>query len=344
MASDSETQSSFAVEADYDETLLDHYQTQFDIWIGQPMRILWNDYRGRTGIIIIALYVLMGTVGTLVVPTPTTNQGEGLIVPFTNPRFPLGTDGLGQDLLGLMVHATPDMFAMMLAGALFGNLLGVTLGMIAGYMGGNIDKVIMTFTDSIGSIPGLPLIIILAALIEPTNPFLIGIIVNIQGWAGGSRGIRAQVFPVRKNEYVEASEALGEPVSNILVKDILPNLLPLVFIGFMGGMTTVIHASVALYFLGILPFEANNWGIVLNYAYYSSGFWNLSAAHWLLVPSVTIVGLTFACVMVAQSADQVFNPRVRARHEARNVSKEGDDDLEVVDSETVAVEAGRGMQ
>jgi len=323
MSSESPPPSSFTAEADYDESLLDHYLFQFDRWVASPFRILWDDYRGRIGLIILTLYVIMGTIGTLLVPETSTGQGPILLQPFTDMRYPLGTDGLGQDMLALMVHATPAMFKMMLAGALFSNLLGVTLGMIAGYLGGNIDKTIMTITDSIGSIPGLPLIVILAAIIEPTNPFLVGILVNIQGWAGGARGIRSQVLPVRKNEYVEASEALGEPTSNVLVKDILPNLLPMIFIGFMNGMTRVIVGSVGLYFLGVLPFTVQNWGVVLNYAYQESGaIYSLDAAHWLLVPSITIVGLTFALTMLAQAFDQVFNPRVRARHRSRKLEEE----------------------
>lgn len=319
----SDSPSSFTAEADYDESLLDHYLFVFDRWVASPFRILWDDYRGRTGLIILSFYILLGTIGTVLVPETSNGQGPIMLEPFADSRYPLGTDGLGQDLLALMVHATPAMFKMMIAGALFGNLLGVTLGMLAGYLGGNVDKTIMTITDSIGSIPGLPLILILAAIIEPTNPFLVGIIVNIQGWAGGARGIRSQVLPVRKNEYVEAAEALGEPTSNVLVKDILPNLLPLIFIGFMTGMTQVIVASVGLYFLGVLPFTTENWGVVLNYAYQESGaMYTMDAVHWLLVPTVTIVGLTFSLTMLAQAFDQVFNPRVRARHRSRELDNE----------------------
>jgi peptide/nickel transport system permease protein len=77
----------------------------------------------------------------------------------------------------------------------------------------------------------------------------------------------------------------------------------------------VISASVGLYFLGVLPFSTLNWGVTLNSAFESSGaLYSTQAIHWLLVPLVTIVGLTLGLTLLAQAFDQVFNPRVRARH------------------------------
>lgn len=324
-----EESSPFRSTAEHEATWGDLILDLLDIWVFTPIRILWNDYRGRLGVIILGIYVLMGTVGTVVVPKPAIGQGPSLAQPFESLQHPLGTDGLGQDLLGLMVHATPFMFQMIISGAIFGGVLGIAIGLIAGYEGGNIDKALMTITDTLASIPGLPLLLILVALIEPKNPYLIGIILNIQGWTGGARGVRSQTLAIRKKEYVEASEVMGESKSNVLFKDVLPELLPMIVFGFLGGATTIIQASVGLYFLGILPISHLNWGVVLQHAYERSGaLYSLEAAHWLLVPAITITGLTIAFVMLAQAFDLVFNPRVRARHEARQRSREGTADLE----------------
>ncbi|MCU4743986.1 ABC transporter permease [Halobacteria archaeon AArc-m2/3/4] len=333
--------SPFHARAEYDATPGDVVLELLDIWVFTPARILWNDYRGRFGIILLSLYIAMGTVGTIVVPEPGIGQGDTLMQPFQSLEHPLGTDGLGQDMLGLMVHATPNMFRMIIAGAVFGGVLGIAIGLIAGYEGGTLDKVLMTITDSVGSIPGLPLLLILVALIDPSNPYLVGIILNIQGWTGAARGIRSQTLAIRKKEYVEVSEAMGESKSNILFKDALPELLPMIIFGFLGGATGIIHASVGLYFLGILPFDHLNWGVVLNHAYQQSGaLYSLDAAHWLLIPAVVITGMTVAFVMLAQAFDQVFNPRVRARHEARKRNREDpelDDDGTVTSEDTTQV-------
>lgn len=333
-----EESSPFTSRAEYDATTADLIEELIEVWVVAPMKVIWNDIRGRFGIMIIAVYILMGTFGVAFWPVPNMAQGPRLVQPFESMRYPLGTDAFGQDLFGLMIHSTPAMLKMILSGAIFGGVMGIAVGLIAGYMGGTVDKVLMTVTDTFGSIPGLPLLLILVALIEPTNPWLVGIILNIQGWAGGSRGIRGQTLALRNKEYVEASRAMGQSTSNVLFKEILPELMPMIVIGFLGGATSIISASVGLYFLGILPYSNQNWGVVLNQAYMQSGaLYSLEAAHWLLVPLFTITFLNFGFVLLAQSLDQVFNPRVRARHEARKQS--ADDGPEGPESEEFADDA-----
>lgn len=313
--SEEDTTSVFETTASYRQSRLDYGQEQFAKWVGRPMTILWDDYRGRFGILVLLFYIGLGTVGTVLVGEPSTMQASPYLSPLEDPRFLLGTDGLGQDLFALMVHATPDMFKMIIGGALFGTTASVVFGLVSGYYGGTIDKAIMTFTDTLASIPGLPLIIVVSMIVQPESAFLVGVIVNIQGWAGGARGLRAQVIPLANKAHVEATRAMGIPTSDLLVKDIMSHLLPLIFIGMLGGATRVIVASSALYFLGILPFATQNWGITLNYAYEAGApLWSLSAAHWLIVPVVTITLLNLGFTLLAQATDQVFNPRVRARH------------------------------
>lgn len=318
-----ERASAFETEAPYEQSVLEVYQQKFDRYVATPTRILWDDYRGRAGLLIVSLYLLMGTVGVALVPAPDPNMGPRMVQPFTDPQFILGTDGLGQGLLSLMVHATPPMLKMILAGAIFANLLGVSVGLYTGYVGGKTDKIVMSIVDTLHSIPGIPLLIILAAILQPSDPFLIGIILSVQRWTGQARSIRSQVLALANEAHVEASRALGQSKSSLLVKEILPHLLPYVFIGFLSGATYVVFASVGLYFLGILPFSTQNWGVVLNFAYEQSGaLYSLEAAHWMLVPLVTIVGLNVGLTMLAQAFDQVFNPRVRARHQARKETAE----------------------
>jgi len=76
----------------------------------------------------------------------------------------------------------------------------------------------------------------------------------------------------------------------------------------------VIYGSVALYFLGILPVNSPNWGVILNQAYYSGALASLQTVHWVFVPVITIVIFTVALTLFAQAADQVSNPQVRTRH------------------------------
>lgn len=302
----------------------------YDESIRAPLLIVWSDWRARVGSLIILLYVLMGTVGIYLVRQPEPNQGPRLLLPFQTLQFPLGTDGVGQDLLALIVHATPAMLIMITAGAIFSIAVATVIGTVAGYSTGTLGSVLMTFTDIVMTIPGLPLVILVVAIFPPRNPVVIGVLLSLNAWAGLARALRSQVLTLRNESYVEASRAMGVSTSTILRKDIVPNLMPYILISFTGAARAVIFGSVSLYFLGILPFSNLNWGVILNQAYSTGGaLYTLSAAHWLLIPMFTIIILAMGLVLFAQGCDRLFNPRVRARH-AKTIHTDGDDTEESI--------------
>ncbi|RQG94255.1 ABC transporter permease [Natrarchaeobius chitinivorans] len=297
-----------------------------DEWILVPARILWSDWRARVGTLIMLLYVLMGTVGVWLVDAPQIGEGERLIPPFTDPSYPLGTDSMGNDLFAQVVHATPPMLEMIVAGALFTTVMATIVGTFSGYKGGRTDKLLMMFTDILLTIPGLPLVIVIAVILEPREPWVIGIILTLNAWAGLARAIRSQVLTMREESFVEASRLMGLPTRTILVKDIVPGLMPYILVNFVNSARTVVFTSVGLYFLGILPFTNHNWGVMMNLAYTTGGaLYTLRAAHWLLVPMAAIVLLSFGFILFAQGTDRLFNPRVRARHENNAGANSSDD-------------------
>ncbi|WP_337653167.1 ABC transporter permease [Halomontanus rarus] len=311
----------------------------YDEWIYAPFKIIWTDWRARFGLVVSLLYLLMGTVGPYLISKPKPNQVERYLLPWTPSwipgwsgtgelAYPLGADGLGQGLFRLMVHATPFMLQMITAGAFLSIFVGVAIGTVSGYKGGLTDRLLMTFTDMMLTIPGLPLLIVLTAILEPENPWLLGIILSINAWPGLARSLRSQVLTLREADYVEASRAMGVSTHNIVREDILPNVIPYILINMARAAVAIIYASVGLYFLGVLPFTSLNWGVVLNLAYTTGGsLYTLNSAHWLLVPMFTIVLFTFALILFAQGTDQIFNPRIRARH-AKTIESNDEEDSE----------------
>ncbi len=156
------------------------------------------------------------------------------------------------------------MLIMITAGAVFSVAIATLVGTVSGYKGGRVDRALTVVTDIAMTIPGLPLIILLAALIEPTHPVTVGIVLTINAWAGLARAIRSQVLTLRDHSYVEASRIMGVPTRRIVVDDILPNIMPYVLVNFVQSARGVIFGSVALYYLGVLPFSNENWGVMLN--------------------------------------------------------------------------------
>jgi peptide/nickel transport system permease protein len=286
----------------------------FDRWIYAPFMVMWTDWRARVGMLIVVFYILIGTVGVAIIGAPKQNEGPRLQQPFQNSDFFLGTDALGQDMLEMLVHATPAMLKMIIAGAVFSTVMATIVGVVAGYKGGVYDRVLSTITDIVMTIPGLPLLIVLAVAIQPRSPWTVGLLLSVNAWAGLARSLRSQVLTLRSESYIEASRALGLTTPTIISRDILPNLMPYILINFMGSARRVIFESVGLYFLGVLPFTTVNWGVMMNMAYRSGTLFTWNGAHWLLFPMIAISLLTFGMILVSQGMDRVFNPRVRARH------------------------------
>ncbi|WP_233553878.1 ABC transporter permease subunit [Halococcus sp. IIIV-5B] len=305
----------FEGEQDASTSLRERLFRMFDVYIYAPFMVLWDDIRGKIGILILAIYIIAGSVGVWLVTPPSVNEGPAYVLPFQNSGYPFGTDNSGIDLFAQMVHATPTMFQMILAGAIFATGMAMLIGTLSGFKGGFVDSVLMTLSDISIAIPGLPLIIVLAAIFQPQNPILVGIILTVNAWGGTARAIRSQVLTIREESYVEASRTMSTPTSTIISSDIVPNVAPYILIQFVEQSRAVIFGSVALYFLGVLPFTTtSNWGVVLNQAYSQGGLLTLATIHWILVPVVTIMLLSMALTLIAQAADALTSPQVRARH------------------------------
>jgi len=293
-----------------------------------PARIVWGDWRARTGLLVVSMYLLLGIVGPHVVAAPSPNQGRRLLGAFKSLEHPLGTTQNGVDILSQTVHATPAMLLMLTAGAVFTVVLGTAIGTASGYKGGRFDRVTMTINDMFMTIPGLPLTIVLASVLQiEGHPIVIGVLITINAWAGLARAIRSQVLTLRDAEYVEASRIMGIRTPRIVLGDIVPNLMPYITMNFVQQARAVIFGSVGLYFLGVLPYTSVNWGVMMNAAVKRAGATASPAAfHWLVVPMVTVILLALGLTLLAQGADRVFNPRVRARHAETIEDGAGDGD------------------
>jgi len=323
-----------------------------------PAKIAWSDWRTKSGIIILGSFVFiaflvelhqqgftilndfLGIVGSpweLTKPSSAFGCGpEGNECvqgyergrrPFENWQTPLGTDTAGRDIFAGILWATPRMLRMVMAGGVFSIILATVIGTVAGYKGGVVNLVLMTITDIAMSIPGLPLVIVMIAVIDPSSPYVIGILITINVWAGLARTIQSQVLSLREQAYVEASRTMGIGSGRIIQKDILPNLMPYIMVNFVYSARRVIYDSVALFFLGFLTVQTiSNWGVMMQWAYLNQGALTQNGPRYLIiVPMVPIVILSFGLILLSQGTDRLFNPRVRTRHEGETQDEEGDE-------------------
>jgi peptide/nickel transport system permease protein len=294
-----------------------------DVKIAAPFKVAWNDWRARAGIVIMTAYILMGTLGVLLVPQPQPLETEVFLAPLTNWRYPLGSGATGQGLFRMVVHSTPAMLKMIATGAIFSVAIGTIIGVVSGYRSGATDWALMTITDTVLAIPGLVLIILLAAIYQPESPYFVGIILGIDNWPGLARTVRSQVLSIREEAHIEIGRVMGISMPNILWRNLITNLMPYLSVNLATKSKRIIFEAAGLYFLGLLPFSSLNWGVMLNQAYQSSNFTEIGQLHWMIVPMFAIVLFSLGLLLLAQGMDRVFNVRLRAKH-ASTVADDGE--------------------
>ena len=189
-------------------------------------------------------------------------QLQGLI-PVTNnktqwveiPGHPLGTDALGRDILArLMAGGRTSLFVGVVAPLLF-ITFGCIFGAIAGLMGGWVDQLAMRFVDFVVALPFLLFMILfrVAFGIGPGENGIMPLIVAmlVLSWPGSARLIRGQVLALRSQPFVEASRIAGVSTSRIILRHMLPNVLPMILVAFSFAIPQAIFTEAFLSFIGM---------------------------------------------------------------------------------------------
>ena len=161
-----------------------------------------------------------------------------------------GTDEMGRDyfmrcVYGARISLSVGFFAMLTS--LF---IGTTLGLAAGYYGNIIDEILMRFIDFISAIPALILITVVGMFIKK-GIISIVLIIGMFSWMGIARIIRAEVLSLRQRDYVKYAKHIGEKNITILIKHILPQVMPLIISTATIGIAGSIMAESALSYLGL---------------------------------------------------------------------------------------------
>jgi peptide/nickel transport system permease protein len=278
-----------------------------DFW-----RICRADKAAFAGGVIILVYFVLAVIGPYVATAGTPqNAAESNLGP--SWQHPLGTDPIGHDVLaGIIVGTRPVVFVGLLA-ATITVFVGVAVGLLSGYLGGLFDAAAMRVTDVFLTIPGLPLIIVIAAIVHTTNPAFLALILSVTAWAGLARAVRSQALSLREAEFIEAARVQGLSVPQVVYRQLLPNVGPYVAIHFLLAITGAIYAEVGLFLLGVAPITGTNWGIMINSAMSEGALYSSNSVLYLLSPMAAIVVLQVAFVFFARALDTLFNPRLRPR-------------------------------
>lgn len=225
----------------------------------------------------------------------------------------LGAGQYGEDLWSQLLWGSRIALVVGMMAAFIATFVGLIVGLIAGYFGSLVDEVLMRVTDFFLIIPGLPLMIVLAAILSP-HWWNIVLVISLVGWTGTARLVRSQVLAERQRAYVEAARAIGASDLYIIFRHILPNVTPLLFAQITLGVAGAILSEAGLSFLGLTHPHDVSWGRMLMQASgagaYSEGSW-----WYVFFPGVCIVLLALSFTLVGYAVDEILNPRLRIRRQ-----------------------------
>ena len=258
----------------------------------------------RAGLALLALVAL----AALAAPWAGEAFEPDLFNRYASPSaaHPLGTDDLGRDLLGRLLHGARVSLAVGLAAALLATVLGTAAGLLAAWRGGLADAALMRLADALLALPALPLLVVLSAI----DPAVVGLprgqagadilriatILALFGWVGVARLVRAGALSVLGLDYVRSARALGVSEGRLLRRHVLPALVPPVAVATALAVGGAILAESALSFLGLgIAPPAASWGNMLAGAQ-EAVFQAPLVALW---PGLAILIAVAGCSLVA---------------------------------------------
>lgn len=263
------------------------------------------------GLCMVVGLILFGLVGRLFVNVASAQPTSAIPSQAPGPGHWLGTDTQGRDMLAVMVAGVPlTVWVGMVAGAV-GVGIGVVLGLIAGFRGGLIDAIVRLFVDSLLTVPGLLVLVVITASIKGVISInVMALVIASLAWMHPTRTIRSQVLTLRERQYLQVARFSGMRSMEVLLREVFPNIIPYIAASFVGAVAAAVLATVGLEALGLGPQNSTDLGMTIYWAiYYNAllrGMW-----WWWLAPIVAIVILFFGLYLTAAGLDEFANPRRR---------------------------------
>ena len=263
---------------------------------------------GALGFFITILLFFVGLFADYLAPYGINelHMSDRLLAPSTS--YWMGTDNLGRDIFSRVIYGARVSLIVGLSVSIIATVISISLGMLSAYIGGKFDLIIQRFVDGFMCIP---ILIIIMVVISMLGQGLIQLIV-IMGFSfgiSGSRYSRGFALTIIQNTYIESAKAIGCSTSRILIFHVLPNILPLIIVGFTILLPGVILMEAGLSFLGYgIPPPDPSWGGMLSGTNRSYMF----LAPWMVIwPGFALSLVVFGTHMFGDAMRDLLDPRLK---------------------------------
>ena len=280
-----------------------------------PVRRLPKQPRVVVSLVILAGFVLIGIFANWIAPYD----------PFAKHFFPggrlmrlappsaehlFGTTLYGRDVLSQVIVGTRTALVVGLLTALATSIIGVNVGLLSGYFGGKIDAIFMRITDIVFCVPVLPFSIVALSIASRSTLWIV-VVMALLFWPITARVIRSQVMSLKERPFTDAARMSGAGHCRILYRHIAPNVLPQAFVHGVFAIAWAITTEASINFLGFGDPNAVSWGTIV-YDVFTSMV-SFTAWWWFLPPGICIMLVVGAFYLVAESYEEIANPRLRTR-------------------------------
>lgn len=262
-----------------------------------------------TGAGVLAVFILAGIIGPHFTNDPNALLGPQLSGP--SGSFWLGTTQTGQDVFAQLIASIGSTLEIGFAAGALATATAIIIGIGGGYVGGLADDVLTLFTNVNLVIPSLPIVIIIASYVRSDSLWPTILVIAFTSWAGVARMLRNQTLSVRTRDYVTASRVAGEKLWRIVLSEILPNELAVIFSTFIYAVIFAILTQASLAFLGLQRSSTLTWGSMLYLAQNDQALSN-GAWWWFVPPGLCVALLGTALALINFGLDEVLNPQLRS--------------------------------
>ena len=258
------------------------------------------------GAALVLAVLAMGLAAPLLFPgDPLGLAGRPLQWPGANPRFPLGTDPSGRDIMAQLFHGARISLLIGFVATLVATAIGIAIGALAGFYGGWVDTVLMRLTEAFQTLPNFLLLLVLVAVFG-SNINTVTVAIGLVSWPPVARLTRAEFLTLRTREFVQAARVQGLSDLHLMLREVLPNALPPVIVYASVVMAVAILLESALAFLQLSDPNVPSWGNLIGLGR------NVLRVEWYVsaIPGVAILLTILGVSLVGQGLNDALNPRI----------------------------------